>query len=141
MNIKKEVLEEISVTVGKYKPETGGVLGIKENIVCSFYFDENSTYVSNEYCPNIDAINLKLEEWAKDGIAFAGILHSHPNGYTELSKADKECIFYILKTIHCLRQLYFPIITISNNDFLMTVYCATQSQDKIFIKKTDYNVL
>ena len=141
MKIRQTVLDRIGVTIGKHKPETGGVLGIKENVICSFYFDENSTRITTEYCPNISDINFNLGEWAKDGIAFAGIIHSHPNGCAELSATDKESIFHILKTINCLHRLYFPIITFSNNGFLMTVYCAIKLQNEIFIKKTGYEVL
>ena len=76
----------------------------------------------------------------KKEITFAGIIHSHPNGCYQLSDADRKCIYSIAKAIPQLKQLYFPIITKSNDIVEMTVYRATTEQNKVRIRKISYDV-
>ena len=141
MKIKRKVLEEIRSTIGTQEPETGGILGINDGVVCAFYFDKNAEHRIGEYSPNTSDVNLKLAEWAKQGIAFAGIIHSHPNGLSELSEGDREGIFTVLKAIPKVDKLYFPIVTNDDSYFSMSVYCAIALQDDISITQISYEVL
>lgn len=141
MKITKQVLDDMIHTIGSIEAETGGILGSKNNIICSFYFDKNAFRYHQKYCPDIDDFNLKLAEWGRDGILFAGIAHSHPNGYIQLSYADRESIRSIVKSVPHLPQLYFPIITKSNGIVVMTAYRAKIKCDRVSIKKITYDVL
>ncbi len=141
MKIKRKILEEIISTIGTHEPETGGILGINDGVVCAFYFDKNAEHQIGEYSPNTSDVNLKLAEWAKQGIAFAGIIHSHPNNLSKLSNGDKEGIFTVLKAIPKVDKLYFPIVTNSNGYFSMSVYRAIVLQDDISITQIAYEVL
>lgn len=141
MKIKKDVFKKIASTVGTAKPETGGALGIKNGVVCEFYFDENSTRYDGEYSPNTDDINSKLIEWSKRDIDFAGIIHSHPNGVLELSDGDRAGIELIARAIPSFDALFFPIVVNYKNEFQMTVYRVTFSTDGVKIENVDYEIL
>ena len=141
MKIKRKILGEIISTIGTCEPETGGILGVKDGVVCEFYFDKNADCQIGEYCPNTVDVNSKLVEWAREGISFAGIIHSHPNNLFEFSNGDKEGIFTVVKAIPNAEKLYFPIVTNSNGNFLMTVYRVIPVQDDISIMQTDYEIL
>lgn len=141
MKIKRKVLNEIVSTIGKKKPETGGVLGIRNDVICAFYFDINSDYQEGEYCPDTNDINLKLQEWGEDGIDFAGLIHSHPNNCQLLSNGDKVGIETIVKAIPPFDALYFPIVTNEDNGFYMSVYCVRGSKENICISEIGYEVL
>lgn len=54
--------------------------------LCRFYADGSTS--SEEYCPNICVLNRVIDGWWQEGIAFAGIAHSHPNGVLQLSRED-----------------------------------------------------
>ena len=140
MKIERSVLQRIVATVGSAAPETGGVLGIKDGVVCEFYFDESAIPQAHEYCPNTGAINAQLEEWAQRGIAFAGIIHSHPNGCALLSKGDTEGIATIVNAIPRFERLYFPIVTNEGGVFSMSVYCVSGAGETLCISEEEYEV-
>ena len=140
MKIERKVLEEIISTIGQSKPETGGVLGMKDGVICAFYFDKNADSELGAYCPNTDDINSKLQEWGDEGISFAGIIHSHPNNCRLLSNGDEEGIKTIVKAIPAFEELYFPIVT--NDDcFSMTVYSIRLKKENICINEIGYELI
>lgn len=40
MNIEANVLNEIMSTIGSVSPETGGIIGTQNDVVCAYYFEE-----------------------------------------------------------------------------------------------------
>lgn len=107
-NIYLKILDSYSVP----PPESGGILGIKNGMVCEYYHD-NSCRIANKavYVPNVNILNLKIEEWNKHGIMFSGIIHSHMFGQSKLSSGDIEYIKQIFNNIsEGIDELYFPIV-------------------------------
>lgn len=84
----KEVYDQILDTIAVQPPETGGVLGRKNGIICKYFYDDNADINQYRYVPNVEKINTILDQWLKDDIEFAGIIHSHPEDVNELSYAD-----------------------------------------------------
>lgn len=84
----KEVYDQILDTIAAQPPETGGVLGRKNGIICKYFYDGNADINQYRYVPNVEKINKILDQWLKDDIEFAGIIHSHPEDVNELSYAD-----------------------------------------------------
>lgn len=93
-------------------PERGGILGMKNDVVCSCVFDTSlSPTNSAVYIPNVDFLNTKICEWEQKGIAFSGIFHSHPANQPELSSDDIEYIKVIFQSMPTtIKTLYFPIV-------------------------------
>ncbi len=93
-------------------PEQGGIMGIKNSIVCEYYHDNSQNATERAvYEPDINAFNQRIEEWDKYGIQFSGIIHSHLLEQNTLSSGDKEYIKQIFDNLpKGVDELYFPII-------------------------------
>ena len=105
----KEVYNQILDTIAVQPPETGGVLGRKNGIICKYFYDGNADINQYEYVPNVEKINTILAQWLKDDIEFAGIIHSHPEDVNELSYADIHYARKILQE-NSLEYVIFPLV-------------------------------
>ena len=141
MKITQRVFDEIIATVGAEEPETGGALGLKNNIVCSFYFDKAAAHNKAKYSPDTDTINEKIATWQDEDIYFSGLVHSHPNGCDQLSVEDETSIKAIFDAAQFISRLYFPIVTSLDNKVLMTVYKAKYKRGRLSIKKVRYRIV
>lgn len=121
MKIKKETVSKINASFEAYTTECGCLLGMKDGVVCEILFDSGTNNVA-EYSPNIALFNEILKKWAKNGINFAGIIHSHPNDCCVLSYEDEKTIKKICKAINSDYALYFPIFTYCDGAPIITVY-------------------
>lgn len=94
-------------------PESGGILGQKDGVICAFAFDPG-TLASPEcavYIPQIEALNAQIEQWTREGIAFCGMFHSHLPGAETLSADDLIYINTIAAAVpDGILPLYFPIV-------------------------------
>ena len=88
MNIEANVLNEIMSTIGSVSPETGGIIGTQNDVVCAYYFDRTGSCDSNTYKPDTVTVNSVISDWTQRSIQFAGIVHSHLEDRCELSCAD-----------------------------------------------------
>ena len=67
------MVEKLSVP-GK---EQGGMLGIDKQCILSFYHDETALTSESSYKPTGEILRDQLVQWHKEGIFFAGMVHSH----------------------------------------------------------------
>lgn len=111
MKILSDVYDQI-IQCPSVPPEKGGILGIKNGVICSCFFDNNMPQTNSAvYIPNVDFLNVKLREWEKKDIIFGGIFHSHPANQSELSADDIEYIKAIFQAMPTsIKTLYFPIV-------------------------------
>lgn len=109
IRITKCVYQKIMDTIGKYPHETGGVLGIKDGTVCKYFFDKKSIGKDDTYSPDVDSINNIISEWEREGIEYAGMIHSHPDDMKKLSYAD---VYYANKLMDCnnMSDILFPLV-------------------------------
>lgn len=93
-------------------PETGGILGIKGNVICTSFFDNTSPQNNSAiYTPNVVLLNTKISEWEKNDIKFGGFFHSHPANQPTLSVDDIEYIKIIFRVMPTtIKSLFFPIV-------------------------------
>lgn len=76
--IKKTVFDEICKDLSNYTYETGGVLGLVNDTISEFEFDQNSSRELYEYYPNTAFYERIInEKWKENNVTFAGIVHSH----------------------------------------------------------------
>ena len=111
------VYDEIMRTIGSILPETGGILGMKDNSISSFYYDEYGSRTDNTYIPDFKRINDVLQMWNLSGIEFAGIIHSHPSDMRQLSYADVRYAVQIMNE-NDLSELYFPLVMPDTKEIL-----------------------
>lgn len=87
--------------------ESGGIFGEKEGIVCRFYADGHTS--PSEYRPDTALLNRVLAQWRREGIGFAGMAHSHPNGLLTLSVGDMAYAREILRANPQLSSVLFCV--------------------------------
>lgn len=116
-----DIYKRVVETLRAAPVESGGILGIKDNVICAYCFDD--TYNSySEYVPNTDVLNDVIDRWHDEGIDFIGIVHSHPNSYNKPSEKD---LIYLQKLVinnDFLTRIIFPIVTKEEKCFKITFY-------------------
>lgn len=76
--ILQTVQEEIERTVGSRPAETGGLLGMRDGVVCAYYFDESADCTDRAYRPDTTACeHVANAQWQPAGIYVCGFVHSH----------------------------------------------------------------
>lgn len=112
MKIAEGLYRQIVNMIPAVPPETGGILGERNGVICEVEFDEGD--IQNEryaYVPNVDRLNKVISQWVSEGIQFAGFFHSHPGKQEELSIADTAYIQRIMEvTPDAVHVLHFPIV-------------------------------
>lgn len=130
MKIERKIFEEIKEKLAASPFESGGLLGKRDDKIVIFLFDNTKNDKRNFYVPNISKFNEELIRWASEGIEFAGIVHSHPNGCNLLSYSD---IKYIKDLANCAKDiecLYFPIVTKIDENVILTAYLCKNGEIK-----------
>ncbi len=120
MKITKSVYLKIINEIGNAPIESGGIIGRKNGIICAFYKDSYTSPL--EYRPSVEILNKVIARWAKRNIAFAGIVHSHPNGLAVLSTGDELYAEKIMESAPLSGVLYFPIVTLKNGKVCLTAF-------------------
>lgn len=122
-------------------PEQGGIIGMKNNVVCEYYHDNSKNPTDRAvYEPDIYALNKKIEEWNKNGIQFAGIIHSHLLEQNTLSSGDKEYIKQIFdKLPKDINKLYFPVIIPESKQVISFV--AKRKHKELIIQQDEIRII
>lgn len=112
MKIKNDTLVSILASHITTVPEQGGILGEKDGKIVAYYHDKEASICSShaEYAPNIANLNAKIRVWAKHGITFIGMIHSHPKDEYTLSDSDMLYIKKVFESYEIGSTLYFPVI-------------------------------
>ncbi len=138
VRITKKLFTSIVTLTPSVPPESGGILGEKDGVICAFHFDDSiQTTLRAAYIPNIPALNQKIRQWAGEGISFCGLFHSHPNGQDVLSEADIAYITRIL-CVNPVKSLYFPLVFPGCK---MLFYRAEYSNDHILLHQVNIHIL
>lgn len=84
-------------------------MGAVGGVVCRYCHDRHTA--QDCYVPDAEKLNRVIEQWAKEGVEFAGIAHSHPNGCYFLSPADFSYSQKIKNSAPELTTLIFSVLT------------------------------
>jgi len=119
MVFNKEAFDEVASSVGRIKPETGGILlGYRTDyVVRKFIFDKKGSFSPSGYDPNVDYLNPFLKsEWHENRYELIGFVHSHPRGACRLSGdwgngyGDLGYLKSIFENINGLDKFLVPIV-------------------------------
>ena len=136
MNICSEaVIDSIRQGVSNIPPESGGLLGGRNDVVTNICLDKGILGKHPcSYTPDTRFLNQKINQWAETGIQFMGMFHVHFGGTESLSEGDKEYIVRIMevmpKKIGCL---YFPVVVMPERK--VVAYKAVRNNEKVVIKR------
>ena len=111
MRIYADVYEYLLSCYSEVPPEQGGILGMRNGVVCAYLHDSATKIMDCAvYQPDIHLLNVQIQTWSGKGIAFCGIVHSHPQGQTALSSDDAAYIFKLYKNNPFLKTTYYPLV-------------------------------
>ena len=130
VKLTKKVYDDILNTIGNAPIESGGIIGIKDDIICAYYFDKDN-YNPDFYAPNVTKLDKVIKQWAQEGITFCGIIHSHANNVQVLSNEDIKFAEEIHEQM-LENPIYFPLVVIDKEPKIIFY-----RYNKIW-KKTDY---
>lgn len=78
VQICREVLRDILAQVGSRAPETGGMIGMQEDVVTRFWFDAGGVSMPGAYLPDVEGCEAVLNGvWQDEGVVLCGFVHSH----------------------------------------------------------------
>lgn len=120
--ITENVLDEFRTTVGKHRPETGGMLACSSDLnkIDTWRFDQKSVNTSASYSYDVDEMSLQFKQWKDKGVRSVGFVHSHPATYKQPSYDDIATARALMKFFKN-DFFYLPII-ISDKKGFFTMY-------------------
>lgn len=141
MKILEDVLDKIIISSPLVPPETGGIIGGKNQIVSHVVFDSGNKNSNGYdiYAPNTAFLNQMISRWCDEDIALYGIFHCHFPGKYALSNGDRYYISQIMDSLSSqVKSLYFPIILPREK---MVVYRADNIDGNIHIISEDIEII
>ena len=102
VRFSRQVLADFRSNVGRYAPETGGMMGSTEDtaLVDLCHFDTLSRNTPGTFYYDVDSMTKVFHDWAEKGYRVTGIYHSHPRGcirpsYHDISTALIHLRFFV----------------------------------------------
>ena len=136
-----QIYDQIKNTIGKLKPEQGGVLGGKNNVITDFFHDMRLFPELNIYKPNIEVINSELIKWQKNNVGFIGVIHSHPDGNLLLSYADKIYAQKLMKSNNINQMIMFIAqSTYDSPKFLIKPFITSKGNNYVSYEEINIKV-
>lgn len=116
------VLDDFRKNAGKYRAETGGLLGstTDPHLIDLCYFDVHSKNTPGTFYYDVDSMSVVFREWKAKGYETNGIYHSHPLGVIRPSYHDISTALLHLRFFN-LDYFYLPILQ-SNRKGTFTLY-------------------
>ena len=133
MKIFRSVYDRLVNLTAPVPPETGGILGGKEDTIAFYQSDTGNPDAKypDIYFPNTAFLNRCIAQWQTRGISLLGIYHSHSINADCLSNGDKEYIRTIMYSLPpSIRSLYFPLVFPKNH---IKAYRADISDHQLII--------
>lgn len=117
-----KVLDDFRKNAGKYRAETGGLLGstTDPHLIDLCYFDVHSKNTPGTFYYDVDSMSVVFREWKAKGYETNGIYHSHPLGVIRPSYHDISTALLHLRFFN-LDYFYLPILQ-SNRKGSFTLY-------------------
>lgn len=75
--------------------EQGGALGIENGVISHYFHDTQARCDCNLFQPS-PLLNTLIALWRQEGITFAGLIHSHPADWPDLSEGDLNYVNRLL---------------------------------------------
>ncbi len=146
VTITAEALKRIFETIGKYKAETGGVLGGTGDAyeVLHYHFDISSSNSAATYSPDHQTLNDLFDtDWNPNDIRLRGFVHSHPGRMNRPSYGDERYARRILKAIDDLECLLLPIVNTipDTGKFKLTPWVAYPARRGVKVVRAKIQVL
>lgn len=133
IKFSERVLDEFRRSVGRYWPETGGMLASTQNseLIDKCHFDTHSQNTPGTFYYDVETMSKAFRAWKSKGYITNGIYHSHPKGaihpsYHDISTALLHINFFGLD------YFYLPIFQPDRKGFYtLYFYVVRKVQDNL----------
>ncbi len=142
--ITRELLDSFKKDVGKYRAETGGMIGSKvgREVIDLYKFDEHSKNSVASFYYDKESMSVVFREWKKKGYITNGFIHSHPIGSTRPSFHDISTAlihmdffgldYFMMPIIQSnkkgLYKLYFYVVEINDENIETTLMYVIEAK-------------
>lgn len=116
ISFSERVLDSFRENVGRYTPETGGMLASSRDkrTIDRCYFDAQSNNTPGTFYYDVESMSEVYRHWKSKGYVTNGIYHSHPIGAIRPSYHDISTALLHLEFFK-LDYFYLPIIQPKHN--------------------------
>lgn len=139
VRFSREVLDDFRNNVGRFHPETGGMLASTgdTHLIDRFCFDTNSQNSPGTFYYDVESMSRVYREWKEKGYTTHGIAHSHPRYSIRPSDHDISTALLHIRFFE-LDYFYLPIFQ-SNRRGLYTMYFyVVYKQEENLLVKLHY---
>ena len=133
IRFSREVLDSFRTNVGRFLPETGGLLGCTkdESLIDLSAFDTNSQNTPGTFYYDVPSMTAVFNSWSEKGYITNGIIHSHPLGVTEPSYHDISTALLHIDFFK-IEYFYLPIIQPEKDgNYCMYFYVVREKDDNL----------
>lgn len=133
VHISQGVLDNFRKNVGRYAPETGGLLGATNDETCVdiCHFDRHSKNTPGMFYYDVPSMSEVFREWKARGYITNGIYHSHPRGCIRPSYHDISTALLHIRFFN-LEYFYLPIFQPRKKGlFTMFFYIVRKQADAL----------
>lgn len=135
----EEVLDSFRENVGRFSPETGGLLASSqdENIIDLCCFDMHSKNTPGTFYYDVETMSTVFRDWKSKGYVTNGVYHSHPLGAVEPSYHDVSTALLHLDFLK-LDYFYLPIIQPRRNGLYRMYFYVVRRQGEELVVTQEY---
>ena len=132
--VSRKVLDDFRKNVGRYTPETGGLLGSTGDETCVdiCHFDRFSKNTPGTFYYDVPSMSEVFRTWKEKGYTTNGIYHSHPRGCTHPSYHDISTALLHIRFFG-LEYFYLPILQPKKGLFTMLFYVVTKKEENLVV--------
>lgn len=139
VHISQGVLDNFRKNVGRYAPETGGLLGATNDETCVdiCYFDRHSKNTPGTFYYDVPSMSEVFREWKARGYITNGIYHSHPRGCIRPSYHDISTALLHIRFFN-LEYFYLPIFQSRKKGLFTMFFYIVKKQDDDLVVTLDH---
>ncbi len=139
VHISQGVLDNFRKNVGRYAPETGGLLGATNDETCVdiCHFDRHSKNTPGTFYYDVPSMSEVFREWKARGYITNGIYHSHPRGCIRPSYHDISTALLHIRFFN-LEYFYLPIFQPRKKGLFTMFFYIVKKQDDDLVVTLDH---
>lgn len=133
------VLDDLRRNVGKYRAETGGMLGSRsdKNLIDLCHFDVHSRNTPGTFYYDVESMSAVFRDWKSKGYETNGIYHSHPKGCIRPSYHDISTALLHIRFFE-LDYFYLPILQSDKRGFFTLFFYVVRMKGENLEVTLDY---
>lgn len=139
VHISQGVFDNFRKNVGRYAPETGGLLGATNDETCVdiCHFDRHSKNTPGTFYYDVPSMSEVFREWKARGYITNGIYHSHPRGCIRPSYHDISTALLHIRFFN-LEYFYLPIFQSRKKGLFTMFFYIVKKQDDDLVVTLDH---